>query len=37
LIAGCLERADQSDGLSLEDAVRAMMSESSTGADRKPA
>lgn len=37
LIAGCLERADQSDGLSLEDAVRAMMSESSAGASQRPA
>jgi hypothetical protein len=37
LIAGCLERADHSDGLSLEEAVRAMMSEPSPGSGRRQA
>ena len=37
LIAGCLERADHSDGLSLEEAVRAMVSERSPGSGRKQA
>jgi hypothetical protein len=37
LIAGCLERADHSDGLSLEEAVRAMLSEPSPDSGRKQA
>jgi len=37
LIAGCVERADHGEGQSLEDAVRALMSESSPGSGRKRA
>jgi hypothetical protein len=36
LIAGCAESVDDSDGLALEEAVRAMMGESSAGSGRKP-
>jgi hypothetical protein len=37
LIAGCLEPVSQSDGLSLEKTVRAMMSDPSADSGRKPA
>ena len=37
LIAGCLERADDGDGLSLEEAVRTMTSDPSPGSGRKRA
>ena len=36
LIAGCVERADQADGLSLEEAVRDMTSRPVAGTHRKP-
>jgi hypothetical protein len=36
LISGCLEGADGGDGLSLEEAVRAMMSEAPAGTGGKP-
>jgi hypothetical protein len=37
LMAGCLERADRGDSVSLEEAVLALMGGSSADADRKPA
>jgi len=36
LIAGCVERNGDGDGLGLEDAVRAMMREPRAASGRKP-